>query len=114
MNLKTNNMQTKRILQIASIILLMAIAMPSRASLIGRDSIPAATAQPAEDPRVLVLTQRLEEIKETDKTEMSSSEKKVIRKEVKSIKKQLKEMNRGVYLSVGAIIIIILLLILIL
>jgi predicted secreted protein len=107
-------MQTKRIFKIASIILLMAIAMPSSASLIGRDSFPAANAQPAEDPRVLVLTQRLGEIKEADRTVMSSSEKKVMRKEVKSIKKQLKDLNKGVYLSVGAIIIIILLLILIL
>ncbi len=56
-----------------------------------------------------VLIKRLEEIKE-----MSHSEKKELRKEVKAIKGELKATSGGVYLSVGAIIIIVLLLILIL
>jgi hypothetical protein len=45
---------------------------------------------------------------------MKASEKKELRKEVRTIKAQLKASNNGVYLSVGAIIIVILLLILIL
>lgn len=57
---------------------------------------------------------RLEEIKEMDKTQLTSLERKELRKEVKSIKKQLETMNGGVYLSVGAVIIIVLLLILLL
>lgn len=57
---------------------------------------------------------RLNEIKEMDKTKLNSSEKKSLRKEVRSINRELKTMNGGVYLSVGAIIIIILLLIILL
>jgi hypothetical protein len=57
---------------------------------------------------------RLEEIKEMDKSNLKSSEKKSLRKEVRSINRELKTMNGGVYLSVGAIIIIILLLIILL
>ena len=57
---------------------------------------------------------RLEEIKEMDKSAMSRAEKKELRKEVKEIKADLKSTGNGVYLSVGAIIIIILLLILLL
>lgn len=57
---------------------------------------------------------RLNEIKEMDKTNLNSSEKKSLRKEVRSINRELKTMNGGVYLSVGAIIIIILLLIILL
>ncbi len=49
-----------------------------------------------------------------DKSDLKHSEKKVLRKEVRSIEKQLKQNNGGVYLSVGAIIIIILLLIILL
>jgi len=50
-----------------------------------------------------------------DKTNLSSSEKKALKKELKELKTQATEgSSRGVYLSVGAIIIIILLLILIL
>jgi hypothetical protein len=54
----------------------------------------------------------LNEIKALDKSNLSSLEKKELRKEVLSAKKQLKELSGGVYISIGAIIIIILLLIL--
>ena len=60
------------------------------------------------------LTLRLDEINAMDKSGLNSSEKKSLRKEVRSIKKQLSELGDGVYLSVGAIIIIILLLIILL
>jgi hypothetical protein len=61
-----------------------------------------------------VLLARLNEIKEMDKSNLTSSDKKELRKEVKSLRSNLKEKSSGVYLSVGAIIIIILLLILLL
>ena len=60
------------------------------------------------------LTARIYEIKAMDKSALSFSEKKALRKEVRAMKKEIKEGNGGVYLSIGAIIIIILLLILIL
>ena len=75
----------------------------------------AITANPTEVPAaVRVMYDRLEEIKAMDKSSMTSVEKKELRKEVRAIKANLKATNNGVYLSVGAIIIIILLLILIL
>ncbi len=49
-----------------------------------------------------------------DKSNLSSLEKKQLRKEVRATNKQLKELNGGIYLSVGAVIIILLLLILLL
>lgn len=63
---------------------------------------------------VQIMYDRLEVIKKTDKSEMTRVEKKELRKEVRSIKSELKSRNGGVYLSVGAIIIIILLLIILL
>lgn len=76
---------------------------------------PANTAKTTEIPaKVKVMLNRLEEIKAMDKSDMKASEKKELRKEVRTIKAQLKASNNGVYLSVGAVIIIILLLILIL
>jgi hypothetical protein len=63
---------------------------------------------------VQAMYDRLDEIKAMDKSEMSSSEKKALRKEVRSIKSELKATGNGIYLSIGAIIIIILLLILLL
>jgi hypothetical protein len=79
----------------------------------------AATDPPTETPQTAsaeadILIARLEEIKAIDKSDMKSSEKRQLRKEVRSIKKSLTEMRGGIYLSVGAIIIIILLLILLL
>ncbi|WP_026715122.1 hypothetical protein [Flavobacterium daejeonense] len=74
---------------------------------------PATT--PKEVPaKVQTMLNRLNEIKEMDKSNLSSSEKKELRTEVKTIKKNLKKSGQGVYLSVGTIIIILLLLILLL
>jgi len=70
---------------------------------------------PKEVPaEVKILLNRLDEIKEMDKSSLNSSEKKELRKEVRAIKTELKATGNGVYLSVGAIIIVILLLILLL
>lgn len=70
---------------------------------------------PKEVPaKVKIMYNRLEEIKAMDKSSMTSVEKKELRKEVRTIKTNLKASNNGVYLSVGALLIIILLLVIIL
>ena len=58
------------------------------------------------------LLLRLNEINNMDKTNLDATDKKALKKEVVAIRSDLKAINNGVYLSVGAIIIIILLLIL--
>jgi hypothetical protein len=72
------------------------------------------TANPEVPAKVQVMLDHLEEIKEMDKSDLSRPEKKELRKEVRIIKKELRSSGNGVYLSVGAIIIIVLLLILLL
>jgi hypothetical protein len=67
-----------------------------------------------ESAQAEVLLSRLNEIKEMDKSSLTSGEKKQLRQETRAIKKNLREIGQGVYLSVGAIVIIILLLILLL
>ena len=57
---------------------------------------------------------RVSEIQGMDKTNLSASDKKDLRRELTTMKKQASGLNNRVYLSVGAIIIAILLLILIL
>ena len=74
------------------------------------DVIPVKT----ENPRVAQIQTRLLEIKGMDKSALTGSEKTALRREVKSLKKEMKKSGNGVYISVGAAIIIILLLILIL
>jgi hypothetical protein len=70
------------------------------------------TAEQAQKAQVMM--NRLEEIKAMDKSNMTRTEKKALRKEVKTIKAAMSDLSGGVYLSVGAIIIIVLLLILLL
>jgi hypothetical protein len=64
--------------------------------------------------RLQEIKLRVDEIKAMDKSSLSSSERKALRKELRHMQKEAKVMRGGVYLSVGAIIIIILVLILIL
>jgi hypothetical protein len=71
-----------------------------------------ATAKEQADARAMV--QRLNEIKQLTKSNLSWSEKKKLRKEVRAMQEKMKSMRPGIYLSVAAIIIILLLLILIL
>jgi hypothetical protein len=72
------------------------------------------TDKPVESARAKTLLLRLDEINDMDKSSLNSSEKRVLRKEVRSIKKELTTLGGGVYISVGAVLLIILILILLL
>ena len=60
------------------------------------------------------LINRVNEIKDMDRSNLTAAEKQDLRKELRSLKKEVRKNSNGVYLSVGAIIIVILLLILLL
>jgi hypothetical protein len=64
--------------------------------------------------RVAEIRDRVNEIKAMDKSTLTKSERKALKKELRDMNKEAKAIKGGVYLSVGAIIIIILILILIL
>ncbi len=102
-------MTAKNVFRIASIVMLMAVTLPASSAIVDPANSPRT-----EDPRGQQLLQRLEVIKEMDKSTLTKVEKKELRKEVKDIKKEMKVIKGGVYLSIGAIIIVILLLILLL
>jgi hypothetical protein len=106
-------MAPKKILRMASFVLLIAIALPASSAIIIPETIQTSSSAKNDDTRAQVLLQRLEYIKGMDKSAMTRMEKKSLRKEVKGIKKEMKSISGpGIYLSIGAIIIIILLLIL--
>jgi hypothetical protein len=101
-------------LMITSILLLL-LAVPG----FSNETKPVVTDKtPSETPasvRSKELINRLEEIKAMDVENMSKAEKRKLRREVRSIEKEMREINDGgVYISVGGIIIILLLLILLL
>ncbi|MFT3981606.1 MAG: hypothetical protein QM687_14120 [Ferruginibacter sp.] len=69
-----------------------------------------------EDPAAMLarITARVAEIEKMDKTSLTTSEKRALRKELKGMHKDAAGLDNKVYISVGAIIIAILLLLLIL
>jgi hypothetical protein len=73
-----------------------------------------ATTETIEVTEVEVIEARLEEIKEMDKSELTSVEKRELRKEVRTLKSDLKTLGGGIYISVGGAILIVLILILLL
>jgi hypothetical protein len=104
----------KKLTLYAMILLVSMSSISNTLSATEKDSI-VATATTKEVPEdVSKLLTRLDEIKAMDKTALNRSEKKELRKEVRAIKSELKEKRHGVYLSVGAFIIIILLLVILL
>lgn len=78
----------------------------------GIDPTKTTTKTANEIPaEVQVMLNRLEEIKDMDKSEMTRAEKKELRKEVRAIKAEVRSSGNGLYISAGAIIIILLLII---
>jgi hypothetical protein len=104
-------------LQIYTMVLMLFIAViPFQLSANNTDPT-VATSNPIskEDQELaLILTTRLNEINEMDKSSLSSTEKRALKKEVKSINKQLKQIGGGVYLTIGGLLLLIIILILIL
>ena len=75
---------------------------------------PISETAKANEATVNTLTVRLQEIKTMDKSNMSASEKKELRKETRAIKGQMRQLSGGVYVSAGAVILIAVLLLLLL
>lgn len=103
----------KSILGISVAILLMTF-IPSVQSHAVTATKPTTTntisASDAAEAKALFA--RLDEIKALDKSRLSSSEKKQLRKEVRASRERIKELGGGVYISVGLILIILLLVLL--
>ncbi len=106
-------MNIKKLATSLLILLCISLSMPAFSESI-TPKIEAASNPADKDPKADNLLLRLKEIKAMDMKSLSRAEKKDLRKEVKEIRKQMKASSKGIYLSVGAIIIIVLLLILLL
>jgi hypothetical protein len=71
--------------------------------------LPPATSKAEDRAEAKVLLGRLYDINAMDKSSLNSAEKAQLGKEVKDINKRLHDIGGGIYISVGAIIIILLL-----
>jgi len=83
-----------------------ALDLPSREAI-------ANMSEAQKEALIQQMKERVEEIRAMDKSQLTKEEKKQLRTELKAMKKESRAVT-GVYISVGALIIIILLLILIL
>jgi hypothetical protein len=78
-----------------------------------KTELPVGMTDEQKAARLAQIKARVAEIKSIDRSTLSKAERKALRKELREMNKEARAA-KGVYLSVGAIIIIILLLILIL
>lgn len=98
------------------LMVLLATTVTSNATNLSPNAVTtSATAdnEAVNKANLVRIKARVEEIKDMDKSTLTSADRKALRKELRVLGKEARN-NGGVYLSVGAIIIIILLLILIL
>ena len=106
----------KKIIFSCVMALFLSLAFLPLQSNAASKAAPSSLAVPsrAESPEARTLVLRLNEINAMDKSNLNASEKKNLRKEVRTIKENLRAISGGVYLSVGAILLIVLLLIILL
>ena len=96
-----------------AIVMTIAFSYQSNAAIASTSIIlPSDSTRDAEIAANIV--KRVTEIDNMDKTNLSPSERKALKNELKDMKNQADGLDKKVYISIGAIIIIILLLILIL
>lgn len=105
-------MKTIAKLRMLMIIGSLAMTAPAFATITNPATEAAVNNATTDKAKSEVLVTRLKEIRDMDRSDMSRSEKKELRKEVKEIKTSMKALSGGVYISVGAIIIILLLILL--
>lgn len=96
-----------------SLTIILAIPVTSNAMHNSSNVVVPLSDSAADVKLAAHIIQRVTEIQNMDKTNLTTAEKKSLKKELKEMQAQANG-NQGVYLSIGAIVIILLILILIL
>lgn len=78
-----------------------------------KSAVPLTTENKLSEEEISRLTKRVEEIRDMDKSELEAKDRKELRKEVKEIKKNVKNSGGTIYIGGSALLLIILILILI-
>jgi len=102
----------KKLILSLAIPALLLVCIPAQSEPV--HGVTPTNTTSAEAAASTVLINRLNEIDAMDKSTLNAPEKKALRKEVRTIKKELSTSGGGVYLSVGALLVIIILLIVLL
>lgn len=78
----------------------------------GKPAVPAKTENKLSEAEINRLSKRVEEIRDMDKSEMNASERSELRKELKEIKKNVKNSGGTIYIGGATLILLIILIIL--
>lgn len=92
------------------VLLVTLILSPNSASATENNPVPVEKTTTEIPAEVKSMLNRLEEIKNMDKSSLKPIERKELRKEVRAIKKNIRKSGNGIYISSGAIILILLIL----
>jgi len=101
-------MRIKNLLKILCFVIVIALANPVKASSVIIDKPTTDSVSKADSIMAQQIMKRVAEIQSMDKSNLSSSDKAKLRKELKAMHNEAVG-SHGVYISVGAIIIILLL-----
>ena len=101
--------------------IMMIFTLSSTMAVAAKNEIKATTETAAvvkaenklSKEEVAVLTKRVEEIRDMDKSDMTVAEKRELRKELKGIKSNVNKSGEVIYISGGTLLLIILIIILI-
>ncbi len=105
----------KKILNLGLAIALSIAAIPVSAGVsVSAQPNPAKQTEKTERAMAKTLMVRLFQIKNLDKSHLSSGQKATLRMEVQGIHRSLKDLGGGVYISAGAVIVILIILIILL
>jgi hypothetical protein len=101
--------------------ILMMFTLSSAIAMTGTSGLKSATENPAvlaktenklSAEELALLTKRVEEIRSMDKSQMTATEKRELRKELKGIKENVRKDGTVIYISGGTLLLIIVLIIL--
>jgi peptidoglycan hydrolase CwlO-like protein len=99
---------------IAILMIFTMVSTSTFANKAGTKSVaPVATENKLSAEEISSMNKRVEEIRSMDKSEMTSSEKRELRKESKGIKENVRRSGEVIYISGGTLLLIILIIILI-
>ena len=107
-------MNFRNYFKMIAVLMIMVITVP--ATTMASTVSKGLTDSTADLRLFTAITNRVAEIQNMDKTQLTSADRKALKKELKEMNKDANNLRstNGIYLSIGAIIVIILLLILIL
>lgn len=77
-----------------------------------KSAIPVKTENKLSEAEITRLTNRVEEIRNMDKTDMNAKEKKELKKELKEIKKNVEKSGGTIYIGGATLVLLIILIIL--